>query len=481
MPVTVNLRKLLNNKVWSPVAPAPSAAAATTFSVQTPPNWVWPSMFYSTGTNTHWLYDPREDSWLELPGGTLGAHTSGSGGVFHPAGPTGTATAGSATTLTTNLTIPGSLAGYRVRITAGTGAGREETILSSTVGTNAVLTFATGTALDATSVYTIFSGRYWILGATGAAVVWKYYDVATNTWTAKSTTSGPGATWATDGGFVATAALNQAITIASGTATAGAAATLTNSAKNWTVNQWANYQVRITGGTGAGQTRTINSNTATVLTVSANWTVNPDATSVYAIEGNDDWIWVMGNNAVTLFRYAINGIAGLTASAQPTTDTWITVTPGAARAGAPGAGMSANFITSSTDPSFNTENTVQNGRRIYSFRGAAGAVLDYYDIPGNTWVSGVTYNRSTAVFGAGTSWVDWRGQIYGQKDATGRFYRFDCGKNQLDPLSTLLYPQGAATVGVGKTALFTYTDTNEVPFLYHQRNSGQELFRTQLF
>lgn len=34
-----------------------------------------------------------------------------------------------------------------------------------------------------------------------------------------------------------------------GKATAGAASTLTNSAKTWTVNQWTNYQIRIVSGT----------------------------------------------------------------------------------------------------------------------------------------------------------------------------------------------------------------------------------------
>ncbi len=34
----------------------------------------------------------------------------------------------------------------------------------------------------------------------------------------------------------------------------------------WTVNQWSNSQVRITAGTGAGQVRTIASNTATAQT-----------------------------------------------------------------------------------------------------------------------------------------------------------------------------------------------------------------------
>lgn len=73
----------------------------------------------------------------------------------------------------------------------------------------------------------------------------------------------------------------------SGTATAGGATTLTDSTQSWTVNEFAGLIVTITSGTGAGQERTISSNTATALTVSTAWTTNPDNTSVYSIEGGD--------------------------------------------------------------------------------------------------------------------------------------------------------------------------------------------------
>jgi hypothetical protein len=69
----------------------------------------------------------------------------------------------------------------------------------------------------------------------------------------------------------------------SGTATAGAASTLTDSGKSWTTNAYAGHTVEITGGTGSGQLRRITSNTGTVLTVSVNWTTNPDNTSAYSV------------------------------------------------------------------------------------------------------------------------------------------------------------------------------------------------------
>ncbi len=68
-----------------------------------------------------------------------------------------------------------------------------------------------------------------------------------------------------------------------GTATAGAASTLTDGLQNWTADRWVGYKIEITEGTGAGQTRTILSNTADTLTVSQAWTTAPDATSKYRI------------------------------------------------------------------------------------------------------------------------------------------------------------------------------------------------------
>jgi hypothetical protein len=62
--------------------------------------------------------------------------------------------------------------------------------------------------------------------------------------------------------------------------------TLADTAKAWTVNAFVNYGVRITGGAGAGQSRLIGSNTATVLTLREPWGTRPDATSTYSIYAN---------------------------------------------------------------------------------------------------------------------------------------------------------------------------------------------------
>jgi RHS repeat-associated protein len=73
----------------------------------------------------------------------------------------------------------------------------------------------------------------------------------------------------------------------SGTSTGGnTSTTLNDTHQAWMPNQWRGRAVEIISGTGAGQLRVIASNTATALTVSAAWAVTPDATSVYAVQGD---------------------------------------------------------------------------------------------------------------------------------------------------------------------------------------------------
>src|SRR5262249_34737853 len=74
----------------------------------------------------------------------------------------------------------------------------------------------------------------------------------------------------------------------SGTSTGGNTATTFNDAtKTWTTNQWAGQVVKITGGTGSGQVRTITSNGVNQLTLATAWDVIPNATPTYEIKNAD--------------------------------------------------------------------------------------------------------------------------------------------------------------------------------------------------
>jgi len=166
---------------------------------------------------------------------------------------TGKATSGSNTSLTdsTSNWRTNEWSGYYAFIWTGTGRAQLASIANNT-GT--VLTFSNtlGTALNSTS-------RYNIVG----------YDA--------------------------------------GTLTSSSGRIVTDTSKNWEVNRWANYAVRIIAGTGDGQMRQIMSNGLDSLVVYDSWNVQPDSTSIYVIQAwTEDMIFSLGANAET-FQYRLNG------------------------------------------------------------------------------------------------------------------------------------------------------------------------------
>jgi hypothetical protein len=469
MATTQGNRKILDIKRWEMLTAAPQATAAAHFIVSSR-HYRQQQMLISSNTGAQ-MYNPSEDGWVTLPSpalaGTFGAGACGVAGSFSTGATAGasflTATAGTTTTITTNQTLARDLRGYSVFFVGGTNAGKLKTIASNTIGANAVITFtnAEATAFDSTSQYRLKTPVFFVLGAgTLASGSFKRYDFATNTWVTLVNTGLP-ASWGTDGRLVSTPAWIDTgfKSFATGTATAGASTTLTNSAKAWTTNQWTNYQIRITAGTGAGQIRTVASNTGTVITVSSAWTTTPDATSQYSIEGNDDFIYALGNNAVTMYRYSISA------------NTWSTLSPGVARGAAPGLAASGSWIHSVSASDWNNENAILNGRYIYSFRGGAGALLDRYDIAANSWAA-LTYSPAVETFTTGTKWIYSKDAIYVQKDATGRWFRYDIAQASMDGWTTMLYPNGAAVLG--DTAFdVTYRDgATEIDYMHIVLNTS---------
>jgi hypothetical protein len=76
-----------------------------------------------------------------------------------------------------------------------------------------------------------------------------------------------------------------------GTASSVSSSTLTDSTKAWAVNAFANGTVEIVSGTGAGQRRSILSNTATQLTVSA-WDTPPTGAAYSILYQDSTWVRV---------------------------------------------------------------------------------------------------------------------------------------------------------------------------------------------
>lgn len=473
MATTNGNRKILDTKRWEFMTPAPVATGAAMFMVSS--RHYRQQQLYVTSNTVAYLYNPLEDAYAQVPSpalaGTFGAGACGVASAVSTGSTIGaaslTATGGTTSTIVTNQTLARDLRGYSVHILSGPNAGATLTISSNTIGANAVITVPTqGSAFTASTVYRLLTPRWYVLGAgTLAAGSFKCYDFATNTWQSLSNTGLP-ATIGTDARLMSTPSWMDFayLQFATGTATSATATTLANSGKTWTASQWINSQVRIVSGTGAGQIRTITANDATSVTVAA-WTTTPDATSVYSIEGNDDFLYLMGNNAVTLYRYQIS------------TNTWTTLTPGVARAAAPTTGMSGHWVWGSDDSAWTNESAIINGRRLYSFRGGAGAVLDYYDIAANTWVNAVTYAPATETITTGTKWIYNGNFIYFQKDATGRWFRHNVVTSEQDGFSTMTYTQGAAVLG--DTAFdITYLDgATRITYLYMILNTSTVVLR----
>lgn len=331
----------------------------------------------------------------------------------------GTASAGSTTTLTDNTKAWRSdeYKGLYLFIIDGTGEGQFVKILSNTA---TVLTFETAiTSGDNTSIYQITKGKP---------------------------------------------------AYATGVATSATGTTIVNSGKAWTVDQWINYQVRIVSGTGIGQIRTITDSDATSLTVAA-WSVTPDSTSVYAIESNDDYIYLAGNNSVNMYRYSVSA------------NTWTVMTPTSARGAAPGVGMCLDWVSETGNADWANENDIQDGRYIYSMRGGAGSLIDRFDIAGGTAGAGswaaVTY-VGTETFTTGSSAFQSGKYLYIRKDATNRFFQFDIVGNHIEPFATNMYTDGAAVLGQ-KIWVRNYDASENIKWLYVLGNTLTVLHRIMIF
>jgi hypothetical protein len=472
MPTTNGNRKILDLKRWEKCTDAPGATGAAHFIVSS--RHYRQQQLLVQANNTAYMYNPSEDGWVLLPSpglaGTFGAGACGVASATSTGTTVGastlTATGGTTSTITTNQTLARDLRGYSIHIASGPNAGLTLPIISNTIGANGVITVATqASAFSASTTYRLLTPVFYVLGAGAlAAGIFRKYDLATNTWTTLAQTNLP-ATISTDSRLLSTPSWldTQYVAFSNGTTSSATGTTLVDTTKSWTVNGYANFQVRIVSGTGAGQVRSITSNTATTLTVPT-WTITPDATSVYQIEGNDDYLYYMGSNVTTLYRYSISA------------NTWTTLTPTVARAGIPTTGMSGHWVWACTEPEWTNQNTGLNGKYIYSFRGGATASLDRYDITQNTW-SVVTYSPAVETFTTGTKYAYIGDALYIHKDATGRWFRYDFPRSFMDGWTTQVYPGGAAILGDTAFDVTYHDGATDITFVYYILNTSAVMLR----
>lgn len=444
MTETQNNHPLINRKEWQTMTPAPVASAIGTNVIfsRNGSNNVALVMYSAT---VHYLYHHDEDAYIQIPSGALaGTYVAGTTGIYHPWSKTITANGGSTTTITvaaSSFNLCGFVRGEIIEFLSGTAAniGTRTTIteILNNAGTGTItLTLADAvTSVANNDTFRIRSGRFFVMASgTLASGTFKYFDLATLSWTNLAFATG-GTTNTTDAQLIVPY-MTTAI-FDTDTATSGDATSLHCTGRTWTADQWINYQVRITAGTGKGQVRVITDNDADSLTFATGATL--DNTSVFSIEGDENAIYYIGNGAVAMYKYSISG------------DSWSTVAVTAARAGAPATGMTADWVGVTGDTGWANVSNCLDGRYIYSMRPTSG-ILDRYDISSMAWLAttGVTY-LPTLTLANGSSSI-WDGRyIYFMVQGTAaipvRIYKYNVRGNYMEPFAEDWYLGGAAVVG----------------------------------
>jgi hypothetical protein len=267
----------------------------------------------------------------------------------------------------------------------------------------------------------------------------------------------------------ATPAINDTFVVeyAQGTAT-GTQTTLIlqDTNQTWTTNFYANMDVAILSGTGAGQRKRIASNTANTLTlataVTGNtrtgaWATAPDATSVYKIVPSSDFLYYQaGSNGTGFYKIDLN--TGTTA----TTWTTLTVLPGAVQGGGD------LVYTKSYAPYV-----------VYSLRGNATNNIYQYNMGLNTWTTLPTtfMGGDTFTTGAALSSVDASGRLLVHKESLNRIIAYRISDGYVEGVGTIPY---AAPSGFDGHRMCKVTAADGTDWIYYLRAGGAEFFRLAL-
>lgn len=235
-----------------------------------------------------------------------------------------------------------------------------------------------------------------------------------------STSTSPFVSMTPNIGMTYSASYKYKIYDTTGTVTSGTTTTLVDNNKKWKTNQWTNKRLLITSGTNVMSEYTITSNTATQLNFAA--ATAPDTTSTYTI----------------ISRPVIG--AGITVQ-----NNW------------------------------NTTVTNDRGKFLISTRGGSSPAFDIYDIRTNRWKFGQFINGMGETLTTGTSYTYDEDRLYFQASITGRVFYYDFVKNVIIPFGMIPYAQSTAILSNRMEIVKT---TDGLKYLYLQRQTGQEMWRT---
>lgn len=189
--------------------------------------------------------------------------------------------------------------------------------------------------------------------------------------------------------------------------------TLIDSSKSFTTDRFANYGVRIVGGTGIGQLRQIASNTGTTLTIYGNWNVLPDNTSKYIIGTFPETMYMAwgGSGQIALHNGGVGQMSSMASFGRVRHAGTACVL-----AALPCSSTHTIFeqpaipITSMTGTTTITATTsINHNLRVgqyVSIRGVTSAAADQYNVTGAVQVTGTpsatTFTYTPSVAGSGT-------------------------------------------------------------------------------
>ena len=205
---------------------------------------------------------------------------------------------------------------------------------------------------DESSIYQIMTGGIWMMTSAASTpfAAFQYYDILLDSWFTK-TPSGPmhhAASLATDFAIDRTGEAGG-VFLSGVTASSAAAKTLVQSGATYAYDRYANYQLRIVSGKGIGQRRRITANSADTFYVEKKWDITPDNTSGYAIYGDTDKMWLVGNASSAMYQYSVEHDLW---SSAPIVDTGvarqISATPAAGNTGSYGPPHEGYAVTSIT-------------------------------------------------------------------------------------------------------------------------------------
>jgi hypothetical protein len=456
------------------------------------------------------IMDPTTGEWLPLSSpGLTGTFGAGATAVMHPSqGPRGLLAAGGTTLkiiLATALPAAvginqlanrGDGVGFRIAIlNKVTGKMEFRAIVANTAGTTPTiwLDAALSAAPNLNDGYEIRSGRVYMLSAgTLAAGCWKYFDVATNSYSGNLGTTNLPATIGTDSNAVALSESyvpidrkpNEGFIVGGATydtatgaisknciqATAAGATSLTGSGMpaDLQSNEYRNFQVRIVEDTvtpaAVGQRSRITSHTggATGVFTVAAFTVTPSASAKFVVENDDDKILLRSSATTSVYTHNI------------TANTWDVTTFAVA-----GAACGAGVVF---EQAFGTVRDVTNNHRhsfIYCVRGGASAAIDVLDIAGaaaGSWSSDIAYSNKSQTFTTGTCGA-YAPATFGGRfmhlnvNGTQRMARFDVQNRRLDAGTYLRFPQGTPLVGQKVAISTSIKGAEKIDCLYHLTNS----------